>query len=216
MPDKPLLYQRSRPKVLWYRLTQWFFGLQARVWFRFRCQGTSHMPATGPVILLSNHQSHLDPLLIGCFIHRPIGYLARATLFKGFLGPLIRAYDAIPIDREGTGLAGIRATLKRLKQGDAILMFPEGTRTKDGQIQPFMPGFIAMVRRGKATIQPVAVSGAFEAMPRGCLLPRPRRVALDCGEPISPETIAQLDDKALLAEVSKQLHACLQRAEQLC
>ncbi len=209
------MYQRSFPKFVWYRLTQWAFGLPARGWFRLQCHGLANVPATGPVLLVSNHQSHLDPVLIGCFVHRPLGYLARATLFKGFMGPLIRAYDAIPIDREGMGLGGIRATLKRIKQGDAVLLFPEGTRTKNGELQPLMPGFLALARRGKATVVPIAISGAFEAMPRGRLLPRPVRIALVGGEPISPEAAAELDDEAFLAEVAKRLTEGLAEAHRL-
>ncbi|MGI9457594.1 MAG: lysophospholipid acyltransferase family protein [Aeoliella sp.] len=206
------MYKRSLPKLIWYRLTQWVFGTLARIWFRMRCSGLANMPATGPVVLVANHQSNLDPLLIGCFIKRPLGYLARDTLFTGILGPLIRAYDAIPIDREGTGLAGIRATLKRIKQGDAVLLFPEGTRTQDGRIRPLKPGFIALVRRGKASILPVAVAGAFEALPRGRVVPRPVLIALDCGEAIPPDVIADLDDEALLDAVTARMLECYERA----
>lgn len=209
------MYKRSLPKLLWYRLTQWCIGGVARVWFRLRRRGVNRIPATGPVVLLSNHQSHLDPLLLGCFIPRPIGYLARDTLFHGALGPLIRSYDAIPIDRDGGGLAGIRATLKRIKQGDAVLLFPEGTRSLDGNLQELKPGFIALVRRGKATIAPLAIAGAYEAMPRGANFPRPRPVALVCGECIEPAEIAELDDTALLELVADRLAASHQQAKQL-
>ena len=138
------------------------------------------------MVLLATHHSYLDPLLIGCFMPRPIGYLARDTLFTGLLGPLIRSYDAIPIDREGGGLAGIRATLKRIKQGDAVLMFPEGTRSPDGKLQPLKPGFIALVRRGKASIVPLALAGTFESWPRGENGRDPPRVGLVCGLPSRP------------------------------
>lgn len=209
------MYQRSLPKLLWYRLTQWVVGGLARVYFRFRRRGVGNMPATGPVVLLATHQSYLDPLLIGCFMPRPIGYLARDTLFTGILGPLIRAYDAIPIDRDGSGLAGIRATLKRIKQGDAVLLFPEGTRSEDGQLQPLKPGFIALVRRGKASILPVGIAGTFEAWPRGQKWPAPRPIAMVCGQAIPPEQLAELDDEALLALVAEKLAECFAEARQV-
>ncbi|MCO6047023.1 1-acyl-sn-glycerol-3-phosphate acyltransferase [Aeoliella sp. ICT_H6.2] len=206
------MYRRSFPKLLWYRLTQWVVGGVARVYFRLRRRGMRNMPAEGPVVLLANHQSHLDPLLIGCFMPRPLGYLARDTLFKGILGPMIRAYDAIPIDRDGGGLAGIRATLKRIKQGDAVLMFPEGTRSQDGKLQPLKPGFIALVRRGKASIVPLGIAGSFEAYPRGKTFPSPRPVALVCGKAIPPEDLANLDDEALLDLVAERMADCYAQA----
>lgn len=209
------MYQRSFAKLVWYRLTQWCIGGVARVWFRLRRRGIDRVPGSGPAVLLSNHQSHLDPLLLGCFIPRPIGYLARDTLFKGLLGPLIRSYDAIPIDRGGSGLAGIRATLKRIKQGDAVLLFPEGTRSEDGQLQELKPGFIALVRRGKAAIVPLAIAGSYEALPRGANFPRPKPVALVCGESIPAEELASLDDAALLALVSERIAACHAEAKTL-
>lgn len=209
------MYRRSLPKLLWYRATQWGVGGVARIYFRIRRRGMRNMPRSGPVVLLANHQSHLDPLLIGCFMPRPLGYLARDTLFAGPLGPLIRSYDAIPIDREGGGLAGIRNTLKRIKQGDAVLMFPEGTRSPDGSLQPLKPGFIALVRRGKASIVPLGIAGTFEALPRGRAMPRPKRIALVCGAPTPPDELAKLDDQALLDLVARQLAACTAEARRV-
>lgn len=207
--DRPLW------KRLWYKLTQWTLGLFFRVWFRLRIEGQHGPPDTGPVVMVANHASHLDPVMIGVMLPRQICYMARATLFNGILGPLIRSYDAIPIDREGSGLAGIRAILKRLKLGDAVLLFPEGTRTLDGQLQPMQPGFIALVRRGKATMVPVGIDGSYEAMPRGVSLPRPAKIAIVYGQPVPPETVADLDDEALLQLVAEQITECKQRAEEL-
>ena len=94
--------------------------------------------------MLSNHQSHLDPVLVGLASDQRLNYLARDTLF-GF-APfrwLINSLDAIPIDREGLGLGGLKETLKRLKRGESVLMFPEGTRTRDGEVGRLRPGFCA-------------------------------------------------------------------------
>ncbi|QDU58535.1 lysophospholipid acyltransferase family protein [Aeoliella mucimassa] len=209
------MYRRSLPKLIWYRLTQWVIGGFSRFYFRLRRRGHHNMPPTGPVVVLSNHQSYLDPPMIGCFMPRPIAYLARDTLFRGILGPLIRAYDSIPIDRDGSGLGGIRATLKRIKLGDAVLMFPEGTRTPDGRLQSLKPGFIALVRRGKASILPVGIAGSYEAWPRGRKLPAPKKIALSYGEAIPPEAIAELDDDALLELVALRIATCFAEARQM-
>ncbi len=95
--------------------------------------------------MVSNHQSHLDPPLVGMACHRHMNYIARETLFafKPFAW-LIHSINAIAIDREGLGLAGIKESLKRLKNGEMVLIFAEGTRTPDGEIKPFKPGITSL------------------------------------------------------------------------
>ena len=208
-------FERPLWKRLWYRLTQYVVGGISLVYFRLRRAGHKDVPAEGPVVLVCNHQSHLDPLLVGVFCPRQIAYLARDTLFKGILGPLIRSYDAVPIDNQGTGLAGIRATLKRIKQGDAVLLFPEGARSWDGELQPFQPGFLTLVRRGKAAIVPVGVDGCYQAMPRGVSIPRPAKIGIYYGQAIPNEHIAKLDDAQLLKLVEEKIVACCQEAARL-
>jgi len=190
-------------------------GGAALVYFRLRRAGHKRVPLEGPAVFVCNHQSHLDPLLVGVFCPRQIAYLARDTLFKGILGPLIRSYDAVPIDNQGSGLAGIRATLKRIKQNDAVLLFPEGARSWDGKLQPFQPGFLTLVRRGKAAILPVGVDGCYQAMPRGRSLPKPAKIGIYYGKAIPHAQIAKLDDDALLELVREKIVACCDQAAQL-
>jgi 1-acyl-sn-glycerol-3-phosphate acyltransferase len=153
------------------------------------------VPAAGPVLLVSNHQSHLDPVLVGVASPRRMGALARHTLFFWPLGWLIRSLGAVPIERGRGGVAGFKATLAMLRRGEAVLVFPEGTRTFDGNVQPFQSGFCALARRGRATIVPVAVRGAFAALPRGSALPRPRPVQVSFCQPITPEQLDTLNDE---------------------
>src|SRR5690606_7647333 len=138
-PESIPTYRRPFLKRWWYDFCWVVMWCVTKFYFRFRYRGGEHMPRRGPLVVLCNHQSNLDPVLVGVASPRQLSFLARDSLFVGWFGSLIRSFDAIPIDREGTGLAGIRATLGRLKKGDAVLLFPEGTRTSDGYLQPLKP-----------------------------------------------------------------------------
>jgi 1-acyl-sn-glycerol-3-phosphate acyltransferase len=176
---------------------------------RFRSTGREHVPATGPVLLVSNHQSYLDPVLVGVACPRQLRSLARHSLFFWPLSWLIRSIGAVPIDRDRGGLGGIKSALKILDGGEALLVFPEGTRTKDGRLQPLMPGFCALARRSGATIVPVAINGAFAAMPRGSLFPRPHPITLTFCPPILSDEQQRLGDTELAELVSRRIAAAL-------
>src|SRR5690606_31019997 len=104
---------------------------------------------------------------------RRLNYLARQTLFDHkFFSKLINSLDAIPIDRDGFGIAGLKETMRRLKREEMVLIFPEGTRTRDGEIAPLRPGFYTLAKRCPVALLPVAVDGAFQSWPRGQKLPR--------------------------------------------
>ena len=164
-------------------------------------------------MLLSNHQSHLDPPFVGLIVPRRVNFVARNTLFKNrFFAWLINSLDAIPIDREGLGLSGLKETMRRLKRGEIVLLFPEGTRSPDGEMQPLRPGFSALVQRTGVPIVPVALDGAYQAWPRKAKFPRPGRIQIVVGEPISVETAKSLDDRALVALVDQRIRACFAEA----
>ncbi len=205
--------QRSLGKRLWYDAVWFLSRLMAVIVFRMRWSGQFHVPKTGGVLVLANHQSHLDPVLVGLACDRRLSYLARKTLF-GF-APfrwLIQSFDAIPIDREGSGLAGLKETLRRLKQDDLVLIFPEGTRTPDGEVHAFKPGFVALARRARQPLLPVGFDGAFDAWPRSRRLPRPAVIHLEFGPALSVEEVAALDDRALVEELERRVRSCQQSA----
>ena len=213
--EQPPTHRRSLPKRLWYQLTQWVVGLSARVYFRLVTEGRRNAPMTGPTVFVCNHGSHLDPLLVGVFCPRIICYFARETLFRGLFGALIRSYDAIPVEQEGSALAGLRATLARVKLGDAVLVFQEGSRTLDGRLQQMQGGVLTLLRRGKASLTPVAINGAFEAMPYKAPLPRPQKIAIVYGEPISPQTLAEMSNDEVLQLIDREIRSCFTRAAEL-
>ncbi|TWT48445.1 lysophospholipid acyltransferase family protein [Botrimarina hoheduenensis] len=218
--DKPLeplpTYRRGLAKAVWYGMTSTAIWCVAKLVYRLRIEGQRRVPMEGPVVLVANHQSHLDPPLVGGATRRQLSYLARDTLFKGPLGWLIRSYDAVPVDRDGSGLAGLRATLKRLKLGGAVLVFPEGTRTPDGELQPLKPGFLTLVRRSKATLAPIGFDGPYHVWPRGAKAPRlTGRIAMHYGEPIGPAEVAELGDDDLLTLVRERIATAMVGAQAL-
>ena len=181
--------------------------------FDLRCYGRHHLDFDGAGLLLSTHQSTLDPVMVGVSHNIELAYLARKTLFKSrIFAALIRSLNAIEIDREGGGLAGLKETLKRLKCGKKVLIFPEGTRTSTGRPAELKPGFVSLARRGAVPLVPMAVTGAFHALKRGSMLPRYAPLCLYIGEPIQPQLVAQWDDQQLLREISLRLNHCHQLA----
>lgn len=201
--------QRSLAKRVWYRFLQALCQVGAVVFFDYRCAGRDRIPREGGALVLANHQSFFDPIFFGLPCRRILNYVARDTLFGvPGLSWLIRSLDAIPIDREGTGLAGLKETLRRLKQGEVVVIFPEGTRSDDGQIGTLKPGFATLARRTKVAIVPAAIEGAHRAWPRNQRLPRPTRVRVEFGEPMSVDEIAALSDDELLVEVERRIRHC--------
>src|SRR6478672_4757897 len=167
-------------RVLCRAIAVWLYGL--------RFAGRENWPATGGGLICANHQSMFDPPLVGLTCARRMNYLARDTLFRvPGLAQLITFLDAIPIDREGGGLAGLKETLRRLKAGEFVLIFPEGTRTRDGRVAPLKPGFIAVARRSRVPLIPVGLDGAYQAWPRSAAFPHLGHIAVVIGEPISAD-----------------------------
>ncbi|MDX1953432.1 MAG: lysophospholipid acyltransferase family protein [Verrucomicrobiota bacterium] len=161
------------------------FRLIYGTYFRWRIYTPENVPRNGPVILAANHASFIDPPLVGSALPRPINYLARESLFRfPLMGAVLRSWNAVPVDRDGGGAAGLRAILDRLLAGGAIILFPEGTRTRDGKLQPARSGIGLTVIKSEAPVVPVRVFGTFEAFNRNHKFPRPRRIAVKYGKPI--------------------------------
>ncbi len=203
MSDKPF------SKWLWYETCRAVVRLVACFAWRLRYSGQEHVPASGGVLVVANHQSHLDPPLVGAGCRRQMHFLARVTLFdfRPFAW-LIHSLDAIPLDREGIGLSGVKETMRWLKQGNVVLVFPEATRTADGEIRPFKPGFAAMATRAGAAILPTAIQGAYDAWPRSRRFPRTGTIHIHFGPPIFPEEAQTFDEHALVAEVERRVRDC--------
>src|SRR5262245_54809469 len=189
----------------WYALLWCPCYAISRVWFRYRFHGKGHVPVEGPVLLVSNHQSHLDPVLVGIACPRQLKYLARQGLFFWPFSLWIRSLGAVPIDRDKGSIAGIRTTLQLLKDGNAVLVFPEGSRTPDGKLHELLSGFCLLARRSAATIVPCGIHGAFNALPRGSLFARLAEIRLAFASPISASEFKEMTDEQLVAVVRDRI-----------
>lgn len=217
----------ARPNLagrLWYDCVYWSSFTFFTFGFSLRRRGWRNIPSAGPVLLLANHQSMFDPVLVGLASRRYLSYLARKTLFEQpVLAPLIRSLNAIPIDR-GMGKDGIQAVLHALAQGQAVLMFPEGERTHTGAVQPLKPGVSLLVRRLSCPIVPVGVAGAFAAWGRITPIPRPSplplppsasTIAISVGEAIDSAHYQRMDRDRMMAELHRVLVNQYEKAEEL-
>ena len=177
--------------------------------YRVHYTGRENIPASGGVLVVSNHQSHFDPPLVGIGSRRRMNYVARESLFSfPPFGWLLRSVGAIPINRDGLGLSGIKESLKLLKKGEMVLIFPEGTRTRDGEIGRFHAGFTTLAARSNAVILPVAIEGAFQAWPKTKKFPGLGKIRVHFGQPIPHAEIAGRDEQELLAEVHRRVCEC--------
>jgi 1-acyl-sn-glycerol-3-phosphate acyltransferase len=143
--------------------------------FRLRVSGQARIPKRGGVLMVTNHQSFLDPWLIGIGPSRQIHYMARDTLFKGgVLTFLMELWNAFPVKRGSADLTAIRTAVERLDKGFVVNIFPEGTRSEDGSVGTIAPGFSLILNRAKTdvAIVPTVIEGAYEAWPRKAKFPR--------------------------------------------
>jgi 1-acyl-sn-glycerol-3-phosphate acyltransferase len=206
-PDK--VNAAPQPMGLLYRFGWLFFRFVFATYFRWQYYHPERVPPTGPVILASNHASFIDPPLVGSALSRPLNYLARETLFRfPLMGWLLRKWHAVPVDREGGGAAGLRKILEVLGRDQAVIIFPEGTRSRDGQLQPARSGIGLMVLKSDAPVVPVRVFGTFEAYGRTVRLPKPRPVAVIFGKPLWFKDLraeSQACTKVRLKEIYQQI-----------
>jgi len=162
-----------------------FFRISYSVLFGWTAYNRERVPKRGPVILASNHASFLDPPLVGIPLKRPLNFLARETLFRyPGVGATLRSWQAVPVDREGSGGRGLKAILDRLLRGGGILLFPEGTRTHDGKLQAGRSGIGLAVIKSNASVIPVRVFGTYEAFGRHVRLLRRHHIRVKYGNPM--------------------------------
>jgi 1-acyl-sn-glycerol-3-phosphate acyltransferase len=181
--------------------------------FQLHIDGLDNIPVDGPFILACNHQSYLDPVLSGIFLKRHLVFLARDTLFtKRFFKGLLLSVNAIPLKRGQADISAMRAIIKKLENGHGVCLFPEATRSKNGKIASFKPGFGLLCRRGKAALVPVVIDGAFECWPRDKKIFTRGSIAISYGRIINFEEIKQMDKNQIadkMTDILRQMQTSL-------
>jgi 1-acyl-sn-glycerol-3-phosphate acyltransferase len=215
----------SWPAYLWYEFGYVVCNTLMTLLFSYRVEGKANVPRTGPALLIANHQSYLDPVLVGLAARRHLTYLARKTLFRHkVLRRVIETLNAVPIDQEGVGKEGIKAVLEQLNKGRAVVVYPEGERTAHGGMNPLRPGIQLLIKRSQAPIVPVGIAGAYDALPRwrkslhfAPLFPPwgKASIAVVVGKPLDGRRYAGLPREQVLEELSAELKKVYERAERL-
>jgi 1-acyl-sn-glycerol-3-phosphate acyltransferase len=193
-----------------------FSRLIGRICFRLRVIHPERMIQTGPAILAMNHQSYLDPPLAGTTCDRAIYFLARKTLLNvPLLGWVLPKLNVIPVNQQGVDRSAIKAVIRVLQAGNGVLVFPEGSRTLDGTLQPSEPGLGLIIAKTLAPVVPMRIFGAHEALPRGGGGLHFVRVTIVIGDPIlftaadvvppGKDVYAQLTDRVMDAIAALRL-----------
>jgi 1-acyl-sn-glycerol-3-phosphate acyltransferase len=168
-----------------YWAAYYFFKMLGVIFFPRTILGKENLPRRGGFVIASNHLSNLDPFLIGLCLNRRMSYMAKDSLFRNpFLRFLFYNVEAFPVRREFSDVRALRETLRRLKRGLPIVMFPEGTRKGSGKEQKIHSGVGFVVAKGNVPVVPVCIEGSDKVLPPGARFPKRNRVTISFGKPL--------------------------------
>jgi 1-acyl-sn-glycerol-3-phosphate acyltransferase len=211
---------------LWYAWWRGVLFSYFTLGHSLRFDGRNNMPGSGPALLIANHASFIDPLLIGVAAPRHLAFLARANLWGGIFGRFLTSVNTHPVDQEGFAREGLKAMIDLLHAGWPVLVFPEGERAMDGVMKPFRPGVHLIIKKTHAPVVPVGVAGAYEALPRWrhppipghsplFLPPNKNTIAVAIGKPLDGGRYAKMPREQALAELFDEVKKVQEHAERL-
>ncbi len=199
----------KQPPALW-KLAQTITRVFTSVVFDLKVYGRDNVPADGGALMISNHQSYLDPAILGAQLRRPMSYLAKSELWNNpVFGWVITNLNAFPV-RQGAGDVGaIKETISRLQEGHLLNIYPEGSRTEDGELLPIQAGVALVIRKAKVPVVPAVIDGSFQSWPKGRTLFRSHPIRILIGKPLQldhlkPREMVEVIDRTfreMLAEL---------------
>jgi len=168
-----------------YRLAHSLTLIFAKLFFRFKIINKEKLLLDGPALITANHVSYFDPPLVAITFPIPINFLARSSLYSNaFARWLFPRLNVIPVDQERPEVGSLKTVLRLLKENKHVLIFPEGNRAEDGQLQPAEAGTGFMVARSGAPVIPIRIFGAHEALPRHSSRIKLRKITMVVGDPL--------------------------------
>ncbi|MFH0880783.1 MAG: lysophospholipid acyltransferase family protein [Lentisphaerota bacterium] len=181
----------------WKNSVYWLAQISVTIWLkirmRFESHGSQNVPLKGGCILAANHSSFLDPPVVGCGLnHRIVHFMARDSLYKpGFMRWFLLQLKTFPIDRNKGDVAALRKAITFLREGKVVALFPEGTRSSDGNLQEAKGGIGFLIAKAAVPVVPTYIDGTFRALPRGAKKIMRSRIRIIYGKPITLEEMSQ-------------------------
>lgn len=204
-------------RVLWYALYHYLTFVWFVVCYRFGSWGAARVPDLGPLLFVANHQSHLDPIIVGLGAHkRQYFALARASLWNSALFRWLTVpLNPVAVEPNTADIKSLKRCIELLQQGQALTVYPEGTRTPDGEVGAFEPGVLLIIKRARPLIVPVGIDGAFDVWPRWRKLPRlSGHIGVTYGPPVPAEAFTSLPNEQALATLRRLVIATREHTRQ--
>jgi 1-acyl-sn-glycerol-3-phosphate acyltransferase len=185
-----------------YFISRNILKLLFKIFFRLKITGAENCPKNGPLIVASNHASFFDPLIAGFAVPRELNFMARDSLFRNrIFGKMIAMVNAFPLRREGADLVAMRLAIDKLCQGKAVLIFPEGTRSRDGNLGTPRAGIGLLAASSGANILPCYIKGSIKVLPKGAIFPRLKKISVYVGKPVKfDRNVSGKEDYMQIAE----------------
>jgi 1-acyl-sn-glycerol-3-phosphate acyltransferase len=210
------MIQRRGQMRLYYRILRYLAQALFTVYFRGRVFGLRNVPDSGGVLLACNHQSFGDPVAAALPLYREANFMARDTLFLNPLFKrLIESLNAFPVKRGAADVGAVKEIMRRLKDEKVVVVFPEGTRTKDGEIGTINANSLSIAKKTGVTIVPTVIDGAYEAWPRTQPLPSRSTMYVTYAEAITPQQVSDWPLEQIAATVEARLRETLARSRMM-
>lgn len=203
--------QLSERRTFTYRVCAGIVAGLAKLLFRPTVVGAENIPMDGPVIIAPIHRSNVDFALTLFMSKRKVFFMAKDSLFRvPLLGPLITHLGAFPVHRGSADRGSMTYSEEVLRQGHALVLFPEGTRQEGLAVAPLHDGAMFVAARTGAKVVPVGIGGSDRAMPKGAKLPHPSKIRIVVGKPIDPASSQGRVTRSALSAKSEELRAALE------